>query len=119
MATWRPMPRWWRRSRAPAAGQAGRGAGGGVAGGAGGGGGGGGGAGLRQHHACGRRACCAELPAILRAGEAYGDSDIGRGERVNVEYVSANPTGPLHIGHGRGAVVGDALANLLAGRATR
>ncbi len=56
----------------------------------------------------------AVLPAILRAGEAYGDSRTGAGTRVNVEYVSANPTGPLHIGHCRGAVVGDALANLLA-----
>ena len=54
------------------------------------------------------------LPDILRAGEAYGDSNIGNGMRVNVEYVSANPTGPMHIGHCRGAVVGDALANLLA-----
>ena len=54
------------------------------------------------------------LPLILRAGEAYGDSDAGAGVRVNVEYVSANPTGPMHIGHCRGAVVGDALANLLA-----
>jgi arginyl-tRNA synthetase len=54
------------------------------------------------------------LPGILRAGEAYGDSPAGAGTRVNVEYVSANPTGPLHIGHCRGAVVGDALANLLA-----
>ncbi len=54
------------------------------------------------------------LPDILRAGEAYGDSTIGNGIRVNVEYVSANPTGPMHIGHCRGAVVGDALANLLA-----
>src|SRR6185312_12292776 len=54
------------------------------------------------------------LPAILRAGESYGDSRIGDGTRVNVEYVSANPTGPMHIGHCRGAVVGDALANLLA-----
>ena len=53
------------------------------------------------------------LPDILRAGEAYGDSDIGHGTRINVEYVSANPTGPMHIGHCRGAVVGDALANLL------
>jgi arginyl-tRNA synthetase len=53
------------------------------------------------------------LPDILRAGEAYGDSTIGIGIRVNVEYVSANPTGPMHIGHCRGAVVGDALANLL------
>jgi arginyl-tRNA synthetase len=54
------------------------------------------------------------LPAILRSGEAYGDSTTGNGIRVNVEYVSANPTGPMHIGHCRGAVVGDALANLLA-----
>ena len=54
------------------------------------------------------------LPLILRAGERYGDCDAGRGLRVNVEYVSANPTGPLHVGHTRGAVVGDALANLLA-----
>ncbi len=56
----------------------------------------------------------AALPAILGAGEAYGDSTIGGGLAVNVEYVSANPTGPMHIGHCRGAVVGDALANLLA-----
>ena len=53
------------------------------------------------------------LPNILRAGEAYGDGTIGNDIRVNVEYVSANPTGPMHIGHCRGAVVGDALANLL------
>jgi len=56
----------------------------------------------------------ATLPAILREGEAFGSSDAGAGRRVNVEYVSANPTGPMHIGHCRGAVVGDALANLLA-----
>jgi len=56
----------------------------------------------------------AVLPAILNAGEAYGDSATGHGNRVNVEYVSANPTGPMHVGHCRGAVVGDALANLLA-----
>ena len=55
-----------------------------------------------------------QIPVILRAGEAYGDGSLGRGVRVNVEYVSANPTGPMHIGHCRGAVVGDALANLLA-----
>ncbi len=55
----------------------------------------------------------AQLPVILRAGEAYGGSTLGRGVRVNVEYVSANPTGPMHIGHCRGAVVGDALSNLL------
>src|SRR5205823_9554596 len=56
----------------------------------------------------------AELPLILAAGAAYGDNAAGRGVRANVEYVSANPTGPMHIGHCRGAVVGDALANLLA-----
>ena len=54
------------------------------------------------------------LREVLRAGPAYGDSDMGRGTKVNVEYVSANPTGPLHVGHGRGAVFGDALAALLA-----
>jgi arginyl-tRNA synthetase len=56
----------------------------------------------------------AQLREILRAGTAFGDSTIGRGEPVNVEFVSANPTGPMHVGHGRGAVVGDALAGLLA-----
>ncbi len=55
----------------------------------------------------------AQIGAILRAGPAYGDSDAGAGQPVNVEYVSANPTGPLHAAHARGAVVGDALANLL------
>lgn len=55
----------------------------------------------------------ARLAEILKAGVAYGDSGFGRGKKVNVEYVSANPTGPLHVGHGRGAVVGDALASLL------
>ncbi|HEU5482243.1 MAG TPA: arginine--tRNA ligase [Sphingomicrobium sp.] len=54
-----------------------------------------------------------ELRTILREGEDYGRSDAGRNERVNVEYVSANPTGPLHMGHCRGAVVADALARLL------
>lgn len=56
----------------------------------------------------------ARLADILHAGADYGSSTIGGGERVNVEYVSANPTGPMHIGHCRGAVVGDALAGLLA-----
>jgi len=56
----------------------------------------------------------ARLPEILAAGADYGDSAVGRGIAVNVEYVSANPTGPMHVGHGRGAVVGDALAGLLA-----
>ncbi|HUZ62802.1 MAG TPA: arginine--tRNA ligase [Acetobacteraceae bacterium] len=56
----------------------------------------------------------AQVPAMLRAGVAYGDCSLGQGVRTNVEYVSANPTGPMHVGHCRGAVVGDALANLLA-----
>jgi arginyl-tRNA synthetase len=56
----------------------------------------------------------AALRGAIRAGPAYGRSTIGNGEPVNVEYVSANPTGPMHVGHGRGAVFGDALANLLA-----
>ncbi len=55
-----------------------------------------------------------ELAEILRLGSAYGGSNMGQGRRVNVEYVSANPTGPLTVGHARGAVVGDALASLLA-----
>src|SRR5579859_1705271 len=54
------------------------------------------------------------LRDLLKAGVAYGDSTLGKGEKINVEYVSANPTGPMHVGHGRGAVVGDALASLLA-----
>lgn len=54
------------------------------------------------------------IAEILGAGLAYGDSTVGAGRRVNVEYVSANPTGPMHVGHARGAVVGDALAGLLA-----
>ncbi|MDE1900275.1 MAG: arginine--tRNA ligase [Alphaproteobacteria bacterium] len=54
-----------------------------------------------------------EAREIIRAGTHYGDSDAGRGVRVNVEYVSANPTGPMHVGHCRGAVVGDVLASLL------
>jgi len=54
------------------------------------------------------------LVHILNAGAAYGDSQFGNGAKVNVEYVSANPTGPLHVAHARGAVIGDALANLLS-----
>ena len=50
---------------------------------------------------------------ILDEGSSYGRSSVGKGETVNVEYVSANPTGPMHVGHGRGAVFGDALCNLL------
>jgi arginyl-tRNA synthetase len=55
----------------------------------------------------------ARLSDCLKDGIAYGDSQMGQGRKVNVEYVSANPTGPLHVAHARGAVVGDALANLL------
>ena len=54
------------------------------------------------------------VPQILRAGDKYGRSGIGGGERVQVEFVSANPTGPLHVGHGRGAAYGDAVASLLS-----
>ena len=56
----------------------------------------------------------AQVPVMLAEGERYGDGRTGAGRRVDVEYVSANPTGPMHVGHCRGAVVGDALANLLA-----
>ena len=54
------------------------------------------------------------LRTVLREGDAYGQSGLGAGEKVNVEYVSANPTGPMHVGHCRGAVFGDALCSLLA-----
>ena len=54
------------------------------------------------------------VAAVLDAGNGFGRSKMGQGKRVNVEYVSANPTGPLHVGHTRGAVFGDALASLLA-----
>src|SRR5881628_2086019 len=53
------------------------------------------------------------LETVLEAGERYGRGDAGRGTRVNVEFVSANPTGPLHVGHGRGAALGDGIASLL------
>jgi len=56
------------------------------------------------------------LKMILAQGEAYGCVDHNNGVPVNLEFVSANPTGPMHVGHGRGAVVGDALANLLNAR---
>ena len=55
-----------------------------------------------------------ELAEMAAQADDYGRSDIGKGKTVNVEYVSANPTGPMHMGHCRGAVVGDALANVLA-----
>ncbi len=53
------------------------------------------------------------LADIIRLGDAYGDSDVGKQRAVNIEYVSANPTGPLHIGHTRGAVYGDVLASIM------
>lgn len=53
------------------------------------------------------------LSTVLRDDERYGHSDVGHGEQVNVEFVSANPTGPLHVGHGRQAALGDAIATLL------
>ncbi|HCO91607.1 MAG TPA: arginine--tRNA ligase, partial [Alphaproteobacteria bacterium] len=55
-----------------------------------------------------------QLADILRAGEQFGRSEAGAGRKVNIEYVSANPTGPMHVGHTRGAVFGDSLANLMA-----
>ena len=53
------------------------------------------------------------LPSILAAGAAYGSSDVGQKRKINVEFVSANPTGPLHVGHGRGAALGDGISALL------
>jgi arginyl-tRNA synthetase len=55
----------------------------------------------------------AVIREVLAAGSAYGRTNIGQGQRAQVEFVSANPTGPLHVGHGRGAALGDAVANLL------
>ncbi len=55
-----------------------------------------------------------ELSEILQKGAAYGDCGLGGGEKVNIEFVSVNPTGPMHAGHVRGAVLGDTLCNLLA-----
>jgi arginyl-tRNA synthetase len=54
------------------------------------------------------------VPTISAGGEDFGRCDLGKGEKINVEYVSANPTGPMHVGHTRGAVYGDALASLMA-----
>ncbi|HQH80733.1 MAG TPA: arginine--tRNA ligase, partial [bacterium] len=54
------------------------------------------------------------LRDISVQGERYGSVDLGSGKKVQIEFVSANPTGPLHIGHGRGAVYGDALASVLS-----
>jgi arginyl-tRNA synthetase len=55
-----------------------------------------------------------EVKSILAAGESYGDLELGKGTNVQLEFVSVNPTGPLHVGHGRGAVLGSTLANVLA-----
>jgi arginyl-tRNA synthetase len=55
-----------------------------------------------------------EVESILTAGETYGDVELGKGSHVQLEFVSVNPTGPLHVGHGRGAVLGSTLANVLA-----
>lgn len=60
-----------------------------------------------------QEACRAEVARVLDAGAAYGRSGLGNGQRVIVEFVSANPTGPLHVGHGRHAAYGATLANLL------
>ncbi|KQL58855.1 MULTISPECIES: arginine--tRNA ligase [Bacillaceae] len=54
------------------------------------------------------------IPTVLAAGERYGESDSGKQEKVLIEFVSANPTGDLHLGHARGAAVGDSLANIMA-----
>jgi arginyl-tRNA synthetase len=61
----------------------------------------------------GTGALAAVLPEILSRAEQFGRADVGHGQRVNVEFVSANPTGPLHVGHGRQAALGDAIARLL------
>ena len=55
-----------------------------------------------------------QVDAILPAGESYGNIDLGQASRVQLEFVSVNPTGPLHVGHGRGAILGNTLANVLA-----
>ena len=56
-----------------------------------------------------------QVNSILTAGENFGNSDIGKGNQVQLEYVSANPTGPLHVGNGRGAILGSALAAVFLG----
>ena len=55
-----------------------------------------------------------QVDSILMADDSYGDIDLGQGSRVQIEFVSVNPTGPLHVGHGRGAILGSTLANVLA-----
>lgn len=54
------------------------------------------------------------IPTILKAGASYGETNVGQGQKVQVEFVSANPTGNLHLGHARGAAIGDSLCNILA-----
>ena len=54
-----------------------------------------------------------QVGSILSAGDAYGNINLGQGTRIQIEFVSVNPTGPLHVGHGRGAVLGSTLANVL------
>jgi len=54
-----------------------------------------------------------QVESIMEAGNSYGNIDLGQGSRVQVEFVSVNPTGPLHVGHGRGAILGSTLANVL------
>ncbi len=54
-----------------------------------------------------------QVDEVLKADDAYGNVDLGQGSRVQIEFVSVNPTGPLHVGHGRGAILGSALANVL------
>ncbi len=54
------------------------------------------------------------VSSVLKAGDNYGRCDLGKGRKVQVEFVSANPTGPLHVGHGRGAAVGDIIGNILS-----
>jgi arginyl-tRNA synthetase len=54
-----------------------------------------------------------QVESVLAAGESYGDIELGKGSRIQLEFVSVNPTGPLHVGHGRGAVLGSTLANVL------
>jgi len=54
-----------------------------------------------------------QVDSVLLAGDNYGDIDLGQGSRVQIEFVSVNPTGPLHVGHGRGAILGSTLANVL------
>ena len=55
-----------------------------------------------------------QVDSVLQAGKSYGNCNLGRGSRVQIEFVSVNPTGPLHVGHGRGAILGSTLASVLA-----